>query len=489
MIKNYNEFLLEQESLLLNESFILGEGKRYNQVCFVVGGAGCFDKDTLVKMEVDYKKIKDISPGEKIWTFNEETKEIELDLVKEVFSHDYPSDSLLKLKFAENGETVICTESHLFLDTERTYGKWIPAKYLETASTKIVKSRKVYDLACEKNHNYIITKSNIIVHNSGKDYVLDNIAMANKATYKKISSDKVLEFISKGSKFLEKVEKVSSLIKQEVISEKSSSSAISRWIKSVIPSIFRNEKSLLQFLDKDLPYEIEETRSANPSKRFLPLISTKKAENVAFLRLVADIYNQYDEFIDNLILTSYRSSSANLPNLAIELIGKQSSLNQYKDAVLAAGYPNENIHMVWVVTNEEKAQENNARRTRSLHPSTLLSTHRSAALELSGVFKEDAKLIGGEIWIVLNSSETPVFIKDPNSTLSVKEQYHNWMEKQRKNPTSKDVSYVRIKESGKRIWDSIPREDRVKVTEAINQNVPERIFNPHRYNVSTLAVS
>jgi hypothetical protein len=42
--------------------------------------------------------------------------------------------------------------------------------------TNEYKKNKVYDLRIKNNHNYYITKSNILVHNSGKSFVIKQIS-------------------------------------------------------------------------------------------------------------------------------------------------------------------------------------------------------------------------------------------------------------------------------------------------------------------------
>lgn len=111
---------------LLNEKLIMfNQGKRYGQVVFLAGGAGCFDGDTLVKVEEGYKKISEIKEGDMVWTFNEETGEKELKEVDETMVYPSHSEKLLELEF-DNGEKVICTENHEFFVDD----KWVKAKDL-----------------------------------------------------------------------------------------------------------------------------------------------------------------------------------------------------------------------------------------------------------------------------------------------------------------------------------------------------------------------
>jgi hypothetical protein len=321
---------------------------------------------------------------------------------------------------------------------------------------------------------------------SGKDYVLDNIAMANKSTFKKLSSDKILEFIPKGSKFLKKVALVSSYI-SKFLSEKSLEDSIKKeiesWVASNIPSPFQSKEELKTFIEETLPAEIKKNKDPN---KVVSLLDLKSGKNVEFLRLVVRFFDQYEDYLSSLFSATKSSPSGNLPNLAIEIIGRKSSIQHYIESLESVGYQKENISLIWVVTSEENAQENNQKRSRSLLPTTIHSTHKLAANELSSLFEEESHLIEGEIWIVYNSSITKTFkVDDKETNLSPKEQFKNWESKIRKHPLSTDVSYVKIKEKGNPIWSHLSNKTKLRVTEIINHMVPERVFNKNRYSIST----
>jgi hypothetical protein len=168
----------EAVDLLYEKLVVFGGGAKYGQIVFMAGGAGCFDENTLVKTADGYKKISEIETGDMVYTLNEETKEIELKPVTRPISYDVTqqTEELIELTF-ENGETVVCTENHLFY----VNGEWIPAKDLEEPKKKKVSgTEKVYDLSIEGNHNYLITKSDIIVHNSGKGFASSTFMESEK---------------------------------------------------------------------------------------------------------------------------------------------------------------------------------------------------------------------------------------------------------------------------------------------------------------------
>ena len=137
MVTNYiseaflNEQIISESIDLLYEKLVVfGGGAKYGQIVFMSGGAGCFDENTLVKTTDGYKKISEISAGDIVYTINENTGQMELKPVLRQISYDSSTqtEELIEITF-ENGETVICTENHLFY----VDGKWIPAKYLEEA--------------------------------------------------------------------------------------------------------------------------------------------------------------------------------------------------------------------------------------------------------------------------------------------------------------------------------------------------------------------
>lgn len=122
------QIMNEAVDLLYEKLVVFGGGAKYGQIVFMAGGAGCFDENTLVKTADGYKKISEIETGDMVYTLNEETKEIELKPVARPISYDVTqqTEELIELTF-ENGETVVCTENHLFY----VNGEWIPAKDLE----------------------------------------------------------------------------------------------------------------------------------------------------------------------------------------------------------------------------------------------------------------------------------------------------------------------------------------------------------------------
>jgi len=126
MITSFTDYLAENE-ILLEKLMIFGKSAypKFNNVVILAGGAGCFDGDTLVKTDNGYIKISAISPGDKVWTFDEVTGEQTLQVVDERFEYNNHSDNIVELT-TDTGEKIICTETHeFFID-----GEWIMAKDL-----------------------------------------------------------------------------------------------------------------------------------------------------------------------------------------------------------------------------------------------------------------------------------------------------------------------------------------------------------------------
>ena len=83
---------------------------------------GCVSEDTLITLaDGSQEKIKDIIPNTSILSYNEKTKEIEFDVVKNVILQKLDKP-WVELKF-DNGIVLKCTEDHPIL----TKSGWIKA--------------------------------------------------------------------------------------------------------------------------------------------------------------------------------------------------------------------------------------------------------------------------------------------------------------------------------------------------------------------------
>ncbi len=195
------------------------------------GGTRCFARDTLVKTDTGYKNIQDIKPSDNVLSYNEKKNKFEYKMVEELHTFEVNAKPLIEIKI--NGEVIICTYDHeIYTITEDGKQKgWIPAfmfakrgmatsewdklkilcqqlgedlddqlqmhwasknnannlrwvmynsdyannEYIifvaqKDLEARIVDNQTVYDLTVQDNHNYVITKSDLLVHNSGKTY-------------------------------------------------------------------------------------------------------------------------------------------------------------------------------------------------------------------------------------------------------------------------------------------------------------------------------
>jgi len=101
----------------------------YGGSCPHGGGAFCFTGDTPVKTSNGYKNIKDITPGDVVYTINEDTNNIELKEVNKTVINESYEDDLLEVEL-ENGEIIRVTGNHEI----NTINGWVRAKDLVIGS-------------------------------------------------------------------------------------------------------------------------------------------------------------------------------------------------------------------------------------------------------------------------------------------------------------------------------------------------------------------
>ena len=168
---------------------------------------GCFKKGTKVKMAGGtYKNIEDVKKDEIVVSFNEDTKEF---VIQHVSKLNINMPKLMVKITLDNKEEIYCTHDHKFLTNKY---EWVEAKNLKN---KVLKSKPnqnnnnkkplvpnkgtvivdeistyvidveylefdnqpVYDLTVENTHNYLVSKSDIVVHNSGVGRCYDDDMM------------------------------------------------------------------------------------------------------------------------------------------------------------------------------------------------------------------------------------------------------------------------------------------------------------------------
>ena len=90
------------------EGFVVSD-KRY---AILLGGAGCFYPDQLIKTYTGSKKISEIKKGDLVLSYNEDTKKDEYKLCIDTFKYKN-NKKLIKVNL-KNGSTIIATEDHKF---------------------------------------------------------------------------------------------------------------------------------------------------------------------------------------------------------------------------------------------------------------------------------------------------------------------------------------------------------------------------------------
>ena len=179
-------------------------------ICFITQGK-CFVEGTLVRMEYGYKNIEDIVIGEKVLSFNINTGKLEYKKVLNVLKNT--TDKTMDIKF-DNNTTVESTEKHPFYLKNKGF---VEAKDLKIndgilssdgKSLKIVEikesdyfiKKEVYNLYVEDNHNYFVTKGELLVHNRGKQYTAEEILKLMEAIGDTNDYKKILELIEEAKK-------------------------------------------------------------------------------------------------------------------------------------------------------------------------------------------------------------------------------------------------------------------------------------------------
>ena len=133
----------------------------------------CFIAGTLVATGYVLTKIEDIKVGDKVWSYNEKTKQKELKTVKNIFRNKTKSWMHI---FVYNKETdkeeIICTSSHRIY---RVNKGWVKAENI-LANDKVLlytdnigliskiyieeltEEQTTYNFEVEDNHNYYVSK-------------------------------------------------------------------------------------------------------------------------------------------------------------------------------------------------------------------------------------------------------------------------------------------------------------------------------------------
>ncbi len=145
--------------------------------------SSCFDGDTPVATETGFRRIDEIRAGDRVWSYNVETGERALKVVKEVFVRE--NDELLHIETSRGA--IDATTDHPFYVVSKG---WVAAGDLAVGDSiqaisgdagivtglkleKLNKPISVYNLEVEGFHSYFVADG-VLVHNekypSGKDF-------------------------------------------------------------------------------------------------------------------------------------------------------------------------------------------------------------------------------------------------------------------------------------------------------------------------------
>jgi intein/homing endonuclease len=113
--------LLDKINMILDESV---NDKYILKLIIMIGSAGCFDKNTLIKTTNGYKKISEVVSGDNVYTIDDNNKIIYEEVIR-TFSYT-PPKKMIKITL-ENGENFICTPDHKIRTKS---GDWVQAKDL-----------------------------------------------------------------------------------------------------------------------------------------------------------------------------------------------------------------------------------------------------------------------------------------------------------------------------------------------------------------------
>jgi hypothetical protein len=146
-----------------------------------------FDADTEVWTQTSPKPIAELEIGDKVWAYNEETREFELQEIVHLIQRE---GEYQLIELAIGSEVIDTTHGHPFYIKSDEGWKWEVAENLEVGD--VVKDQKgdekvitgfntkqhngkVYNLTVNNVHTYLVGKQGIVAHNMGKTCRLPEI--------------------------------------------------------------------------------------------------------------------------------------------------------------------------------------------------------------------------------------------------------------------------------------------------------------------------
>lgn len=285
---------------------------------------------------------------------------------------------------------------------------------MKVISKKVVERRVVYDLTVEDNSNYYIGESEILVHNSGKGFVISNLlGIEGKIFDVDILKSMAMKLIG----FPKHLQAVIDMLfaKSEISSHYDAMKVVNDPLALKNPDIVKCLH--LAMVASGIP---------------------KKVNAVLFQDIVLRAPDKKPNLIFDVTLQNY----AKLIHLSQE--------------ISMMGYDKKNIHIVWVVSEVEVAMKLNQERDRVVPADILFDTHKGAAITMADIISDSEKTrkyMDGTITIAFNKKgvDADVVIKDKGSMSGAPDG---------KSITVIKANYVRIKEQGRPV-------DITKVTDEI----------------------
>jgi len=153
------------------------------------------------------------------------------------------------------------------------------------------------------------------------------------------------------------------------------------------------------------------------------------------------------------------------------------------DLVEQAGYANENINLIWVLTNYSVAVKNNATRERVVPDDILLQTHEGTAKTMTDIMNgKNNKLVGkngidGDIYVILNNRENTIFFTDQDTKATAK---NGKQMPGNKTFTVKSFTSLHVKKKGKPIDDG--QTTKATLAQWVRDNVPKSLMTQHLFD-------
>jgi len=147
----------------------------------------------------------------------------------------------------------------------------------------------------------------------------------------------------------------------------------------------------------------------------------------------------------DLFLSS--ATKSRLPNIIVDAtFAWKGQFKRWSERLLEFGYKSEDIHVIWVLTEESVAITQNEKRKeagdRYVPEDVIIRTAKGSKMSMRAlVFKKAGPLIKGEIYVIFGGPENTVFWADKDG---------NPIEN-RGGKIIKNFKYLKIKEAGKKV--------------------------------------